>query len=143
MTVKEFLEWREKKARASDPQWKTAPISPTCEVLLARTPCDKPTVAAYPWVEAGWHYAPSTHRSIPNQQRPICSSHWGRHGRDIRSTRGGFQMHCVVYHALSLVQDRIEQTKTYRPCLQYLIETAEKENDIRFAPELKKEMGLT
>lgn len=31
-------------------KWKTAPISPTCEVRI----CDEPTVAAYPACGGGW-----------------------------------------------------------------------------------------
>lgn len=37
--------------------WKTAPISCTCEVLLScetLTMCDKPTTAAYPAMSGGW-----------------------------------------------------------------------------------------
>lgn len=38
-------------------EWKTAPISCTCEVLLSLKPlkfCEAPTVAAYPTMGGGW-----------------------------------------------------------------------------------------
>jgi hypothetical protein len=38
-------------------QWKTAPISPTCEVMRSHKPercCDAPTTYAYPAMGQGW-----------------------------------------------------------------------------------------
>jgi hypothetical protein len=35
-------------------KWKTAPISPTCEVLRLSGMCDQPTSFAYPAMGGGW-----------------------------------------------------------------------------------------
>jgi hypothetical protein len=45
-----------KKIPKGEP-WTTAPISPTCEVLVSEVPlkfCDEPTVMAYPAMRKGW-----------------------------------------------------------------------------------------
>lgn len=56
-------QWRAIKS----PDWKTSPISPTCEVLVGKGNqfCGKPTVAAYPASGGGW--------------MPLCVLHARKH----------------------------------------------------------------
>ncbi len=45
------------KKKTTEPVWKNAPISPTCEVVLSSKPlclCDEPTFAAYRAMGRGW-----------------------------------------------------------------------------------------
>ncbi len=55
-------------------EWETAPISPTCEVMMNERFCDLPTTHVYPTAGGGWMALCYKHaqKHLPNGVIPVA-----------------------------------------------------------------------